>query len=62
MLASSLRAIASAAAFAALLRAVRLHRLRPVVDRAFAWDDAPDAYRHLASGRHFGKVVVTIDG
>ena len=35
--------------------------LRPLVDRVFAFDDAPAAFAHLASGRHLGKVVVRID-
>ena len=34
--------------------------LRPLVDRVFAFDDAPAAFAHLASGRHLGKVVVRI--
>ena len=32
--------------------------LRPVVDRVFAFDDAPAAFAHLATGRHFGKVAI----
>jgi NADPH:quinone reductase-like Zn-dependent oxidoreductase len=35
-------------------------RLEPVVDRTFGFDEAPAAYRHLESGAHFGKVVLTI--
>lgn len=31
---------------------------QPVVDRVFSFDAAGDAYRHLQSGAHFGKVVV----
>lgn len=34
--------------------------LRPVVDRVFGFDQTPAAFAHLASGRHFGKVVVRI--
>ena len=34
--------------------------LRPLVDRVFAFGDAPAAFAHLASGRHLGKVVVRI--
>ena len=52
--------VGNVAHLAALLRAVRLHRLRPVVDQVFAWEDAPDAYRHLESAKHFGKVVIKI--
>lgn len=30
----------------------------PVIDSSFSFDDAPAAYRHLQSGRHFGKVMI----
>ena len=43
-----------------LARFVGLTGLRPVVDKSFAFDHAPDAYRHVASGRHFGKVVIRV--
>ena len=36
-------------------------RIQPVVDRVFGFDEAPMAFEHLASGRHFGKVVVRLD-
>jgi NADPH:quinone reductase-like Zn-dependent oxidoreductase len=47
--------------FEALNRALATHTVKPVVDRTFAFDDAPAAFDHLASGRHFGKVCVGID-
>jgi NADPH:quinone reductase-like Zn-dependent oxidoreductase len=31
-----------------------------VIDKVFAFDDAPAAYRHLQSARHFGKVVISV--
>lgn len=34
--------------------------IRPVIDRVFAFEHAAEAYEHLRSGRHFGKVVVTL--
>jgi NADPH:quinone reductase-like Zn-dependent oxidoreductase len=40
--------------------AIALHRLQPVIDRVFDFDDAPAAYAHLQSAAHFGKVVVRI--
>ena len=39
-----------------LARTVALHGIRPVVDRVFPFDAAPDAFRHFGSGQHFGKV------
>ena len=44
-----------------LVAFVAQRTLRPVVDRVFAFDDAPGAFAHLAAGRHFGKVVVRIE-
>lgn len=43
----------------AMNRAIALHRLRPVIDRVFAFEQAKEAYRYLASRQHFGKVVIS---
>ena len=39
--------------------AIAHHALRPVIDRVFPFDEAPDAFEYLASGAHVGKIVVT---
>jgi NADPH:quinone reductase-like Zn-dependent oxidoreductase len=44
----------------AMNRAITAHRMRPVIDREFAFDDAVEAYRHLRDGNPFGKVVITL--
>lgn len=36
------------------------HRIRPVIDRVFDFEDSPAAYTHLASGQHFGKLVIRL--
>jgi NADPH:quinone reductase-like Zn-dependent oxidoreductase len=41
-------------------RAIALHRIKPVVDRVFAFDQAADAYRHLPSGDFMGKLVIAV--
>jgi len=41
-------------------RAIAVHGLRPVVDQVFPFEQAPEALAHLASGQHFGKVVVRV--
>jgi NADPH:quinone reductase-like Zn-dependent oxidoreductase len=41
-------------------RAVSLHKLKPVIDRVFPFDQAVEAYKHLESGSHFGKIVIEI--
>lgn len=44
--------------FAALMQAVTESDLAPVIDRTFELDEARAAFEHLASGKHFGKVVI----
>jgi NADPH:quinone reductase-like Zn-dependent oxidoreductase len=46
--------------FLAMNRAIAAHRLEPVIDRVFGFDEAPAAFEHLAGGRHFGKVVIRL--
>jgi NADPH:quinone reductase-like Zn-dependent oxidoreductase len=41
-----------------LLRACAANRVAPKIDRSFAFAEVPDAYRHLQSGAHVGKIVV----
>lgn len=45
-----------------LSRAVEASGLKPVIDRVFAFDDAREAFSHLESGTHFGKVVIRCIG
>jgi NADPH:quinone reductase-like Zn-dependent oxidoreductase len=44
----------------ALVRAVDASTLEPVIDRVLPFDEAPTAFAHLASGAHFGKVVLAV--
>jgi NADPH:quinone reductase-like Zn-dependent oxidoreductase len=46
---------------ASAVRAVHQARIEPVIDRVFPFDAAADAYDYLASGTHFGKVVIDFD-
>ena len=52
--------VGSRAMFEDMNRAIALHGTRPVVDRVFPFDQARDAYAHLAGGGHFGKVVIRV--
>jgi len=49
----------SRAHFLEMSRAVAMHRLRPVVDRVFAFADVPEAFRYCGSGGGFGKVIIS---
>ncbi len=42
------------------VRVLTANKIRPVMDRVFDFEEVPAAYRHLASGAHFGKVVVRL--
>jgi len=46
--------------FERMNRAIRQTGLRPVIDRVFAFAEAPEAYEYMRSGAHFGKIVVRV--
>ncbi len=52
--------VGSRSQFLAMNRALAHFRSRPVIDRVFAFEAAPEAYRHLRSGAHVGKVVIEL--
>lgn len=52
--------VGSVEMFEAMNRAIGLHRLRPVIDSVFPIERAAEAYRHLESGAHFGKIVIRL--
>jgi len=47
--------------FEAMNRALALHQVRPVIDRVFPFAEAPQAFAHLESGSHFGKIVIRVE-
>ncbi|WP_310397709.1 NAD(P)-dependent alcohol dehydrogenase [Hymenobacter sp.] len=51
--------VGSRLGFEAMNRAITAGRLRPVLDRTFAFDQVHEAYRYFAAGQHLGKVVIT---
>ncbi len=52
--------VGSVEMFEAMNRAINLHRVRPVVDHIFPLDRASEAFRHLESAAHFGKIVIRL--
>jgi NADPH:quinone reductase-like Zn-dependent oxidoreductase len=44
----------------AMLRAIELHQLQPVIDRVFGFTEARAAFEHMAAGAHFGKIVIEV--
>ena len=47
--------------FESMCRAITLHRIRPVIGRAMPWTEAPRAIDEMATGGHFGKIVLSFD-
>jgi NADPH:quinone reductase-like Zn-dependent oxidoreductase len=43
-----------------MVRGIEANGIRPVLDRSFKLEQLADAFRHLQSGQHFGKVSVEI--
>jgi NADPH:quinone reductase-like Zn-dependent oxidoreductase len=46
--------------FESMNRAISLHGLKPVIDRIFEFGEIHDALKWMASGSHFGKIVVRV--
>ncbi len=53
-------AVGSREMFEAMNRVIALHRIEPVVDRVFGFDQASAALAYLADAGHVGKVVIRI--
>ncbi|HUS96318.1 MAG TPA: NAD(P)-dependent alcohol dehydrogenase [Hyphomicrobiaceae bacterium] len=47
--------------FSAMNRAIIHHKLKPVINKTFTFEDAQSAYHYMRSGQHFGKLVITVD-
>lgn len=52
-------AVGSRDDFEMMNRAIAFHRLRPVIDSRYPFERFADALRHLQSGKHFGKIVIS---
>jgi len=46
------------ASFEAMNGAITVSRLRPVIDRVFAFEEAGDAFHYFMQGQLFGKVII----
>ena len=46
--------------FEAMNRAIALHQLKPVIDRVFPFAEARQAFRHMESAAHFGKICIAL--
>jgi len=44
--------------FEAMTRAMELHKIKPIIDKEFAFDDLKEALGYLKKGGHFGKICI----
>ena len=44
----------------AMCDAIAMNGMKPVIDRTFAFDQVKEAFAHIESGTHFGKVAIAI--
>jgi NADPH:quinone reductase-like Zn-dependent oxidoreductase len=54
-------AVGSRQDFEAMNLAIAFHKLRPVIDSRYRFEQLPEALRRLESGGHMGKIVVGFD-
>jgi NADPH:quinone reductase-like Zn-dependent oxidoreductase len=52
--------VGSRAHFETMNRAISVRRMRPVVDRIFAFSEAREALKMMEKGSHFGKIVIQV--
>lgn len=52
--------VGSVAMFEAMNRAITVNQIRPVIDRVFPFAEARQAYEHLISQKHLGKIVIRV--
>ncbi|KAG1732679.1 chaperonin 10-like protein [Suillus paluster] len=52
--------IGSVKQFEDMNRLITAHRIRPVIDKVFSFEEATDAYAYLDSQKHVGKVVIKL--
>ena len=52
--------VGSTQMFETMNRAIEFNAIKPVIDKIFAFSDAQAAYRHMAAGAHFGKIVIAV--
>ncbi len=52
--------VGSRATFEQMNNAIALHKLKPVIDRVFPFEDAIGAFKYMEKGGHVGKIVIRI--
>ena len=50
--------VGSRSMFERMNRAIEFHRIKPVIDKTFAWTEYKDALRYMEGQSHFGKICL----
>jgi D-arabinose 1-dehydrogenase-like Zn-dependent alcohol dehydrogenase len=45
----------------AMCDAIAFNKMKPVIDKTFSFEHAKEAFVHMTSGVHFGKVAIQIE-
>jgi NADPH:quinone reductase-like Zn-dependent oxidoreductase len=41
-----------------MIKAIELLRIKPIIDKSFAFDQLVDAFKYMETGQHFGKIIL----
>jgi NADPH:quinone reductase-like Zn-dependent oxidoreductase len=52
--------VGSVAMFEDMNRAIATHKLHPVIDRVFPFEESLNALRYMQSAQHLGKIVISL--
>jgi NADPH:quinone reductase-like Zn-dependent oxidoreductase len=52
--------VGSRTMFESMNASISLHKIKPIIDRVFNFEEAQDALRYMESGQHFGKIVIRV--
>ncbi len=52
--------VGSTQMFEAMNRVIAVNAIKPVIDKVFGFDEVQAAYKHMAAGAHFGKIVIKV--
>ena len=52
--------VGSAEDLQSMVDAITVNRMKPVIDGVFPFEQAKEAFSHMASGAHFGKVAIAL--
>lgn len=52
--------VGSRQSFRYMLQAIEHNGIKPIIDKEFSFEQAKEAYKHIESQAHVGKVVINV--